>query len=526
MEENKKSENQRDELYKATWNIANNLRGSVDGWDFKSYVLVTLFYRYISENLTNDINNNQRLSEPNFDYTSISDERALKIKNEIIKRKGFFILPSQLFVNVRKNAAKDNHLNTTLEKVFKSIQDSAKDSSSWDNFNGLFDDFKVTDKRLGNNVETINKKLCLLLDCMGELKLASVDADLIDVFGDIYEYLMSMYASNAGKSGGEFFTPQEVSRLLMLLCIQNKKRVGRVYDPACGSGSLLLQAAKILGKENISGGLWGQEINLTTYNLCRINMFLHDINFSNFHIACGDTLKDPDSKSLKNKYDVIVSNPPYSIRWDGKSDPVLVNDVRFSPSGELAPESRADLAFVMHIVYLLDEGGTAAVVCFPGVLYRLRAEKKIREYLVNNNFVDAIIQLPSNLFFGTSIATYVMVLKKNKKSKDVLFINASDEFQKVGKKNKLSERNIQKIVQAFNERKDIEYFAKLVSFDQIKNEDYNLLTSIYLQSKIVKEEINIDELNCEIARVVENENKLRKEIDEIIAKMINNIRSD
>ena len=436
-----KKDQERDELHKAIWAIADELRGSVDGWDFKSYVLGMMFYRYISENLTNYINEGEiEAGNEGFDYAQLSDDEAEQAREDLVQTKGFFILPSELFCNVRKNAAADENLNMTLEAVFNHIEESAKGSESEDNFSGLFDDIDVNSNKLGATVAKRNANLVKLMDGIADMQLGNYKDHSIDAFGDAYEYLMSMYASNAGKSGGEFFTPQEVSELLTRIAVVGKTEVNKVYDPACGSGSLLLQAAKILGKENVRLGFFGQEINLTTYNLCRINMFLHDIDYDKFDIAHEDTLTHPQHLD-DEPFEVIVSNPPYSIKWEGDDNPVLINDPRFSPAGVLAPKSKADLAFIMHSLAWLASNGTAAIVCFPGIMYRGGAEKKIRQYLIDNNFIDCVIQLPSNLFYGTSIATCIMVLKRNKTDNRTLFIDASAECEKVTNNNKLREHH-------------------------------------------------------------------------------------
>lgn len=443
---NNKKEQEREELHKTIWKIANDLRGSVDGWDFKQYVLGLLFYRFISENIENYVNENQKKAGyKDFEYRNLSDEDALMGKDQILAEKGLFILPSELFCNVRKNAKNNDNLNVMIANVFEHIESSAKGTASEEDVKGLFDDFDVKGNKLGNTVEERNEKLVKMLDAIGGLKLGNYQDNTIDTFGDAYEFLMTMYASNAGKSGGEFFTPQEVGELLARIVIGDKKEVNKVYDPACGSGGLLLKFAKILGKENVRQGFFGQEINLTTYNLARINMFLHDINYNHFNIARGDTLIHPKHWD-DEPFDAIVSNPPYSIKWAGKSNPLLINDERYAPAGVLAPESKADLAFTMHMLSWLSPNGTAAIVEFPGVLYRSGAEQKIRKYMIDNNFVDTVIQLPSDLFFGTSIATCILVLKKNKKDNNILFVDASDEFVRNTNKNKLSDENINNIV--------------------------------------------------------------------------------
>lgn len=514
---NTTKEQERAELHRAIWQIANDLRGSVDGWDFKQYVLGILFYRFISENLANYINTDERRSgKKDFDYTTLSDKEAEFGRADTVKEKGFYILPSELFVNVRKNARNDANLNETLANVFNAIENSAKGSDSEDDLKGLFDDLDVNSNKLGNNVENRNKRLVKLLEAIGDLRLGDYSDNTIDAFGDAYEFLMTMYASNAGKSGGEFFTPQEVSELLAEITTVGKKEVNKVYDPCCGSGSLLLKFAKVLGKENVRQGFYGQEINITTYNLCRINMFLHDINYNNFDIAHGDTLTDPKHWD-DEPFDAIVSNPPYSINWEGDANPLMINDPRFSPAGVLAPKSKADLAFTMHMLSWLSTSGTAAIVEFPGVLYRGGAEAKIRKYLIDNNYIDAVIQLPSDLFFGTTIATCIVVLKKSKKDNKTLFIDASLEFVRGGNKNKFSEENRKKILNAFIERKDAEYFAKLVDNKTIAENDYNLAISSYVTGKDTREVVDITELNTEIARIVARQNELRTAIDKIVA---------
>ena len=513
---NNKKEYEREELHKTIWKIANELRGSVDGWDFKQYVLGFLFYRFISENLTNYINELE--PDDNFDYAMLSDDQAEYGRADTLKEKGFYILPSELFVNVRKRAKSDKDLNVTLNNIFNNIENSAKGTDSEDDMKGLFDDIDVNSNKLGNTVNERNNKLVKLLDAVGDLPLGNYHDNTIDVFGDAYEYLMTMYASNAGKSGGEFFTPQEVGELLARIVLIDKTEVNKVYDPSVGSGGLLLKFAKILGKENVKQGFFGQEINLTTYNLCRINMFLHDINYNKFNIARGDTLIDPKHWD-DEPFDAIVSNPPYSIKWEGKSNPLLINDERFAPAGILAPESKADLAFTMHMLSWLSAKGTAAIVEFPGVLYRGGAEGKIRKYLIDNNFVDTVIQLPSDLFFGTSIATCILVLKKNKTDNSILFIDASNEFVRNTNKNKLSDTNINNILSLLKNRVDVENKAIVVPNEEIAENDYNISVNSYLKSATDEVEIDIVELNKNIQEIVAKQSQVRKELDSIIQEL-------
>ena len=508
---------EREELHKSIWSIADDLRGAVDGWDFKSYILGIMFYRYISENLSNYINKNEIVAgNKDFDYANLDDKIAKTQKNELVNIKGFFILPSELFCNVAKNAMSDTeNLNETLEKVFKNIEDSAKGTKSESDFAGLFADIDVNSNKLGSTVEKRNKKLALILCKIADMKLGEYQNNSIDAFGDAYEYLMSMYASNAGKSGGEFFTPQEVSELLTRLALSDKKKINKIYDPACGSGSLLLQAIKIIGKDNIKQGFYGQEKNITTYNLCRINMFLHDVDFDKFDIACEDTLISPKHWD-DEPFDAIVSNPPYSIKWEGDDNTLLINDPRFSPAGVLAPKSKADLAFVMHSLAWLSTCGTAAIVCFPGIMYRGGAEQKIRKYLIDNNFVDAIIQLPDNLFFGTSIATCIMVLKKSKSDTSVVFIDATNECQKVTNNNKLSRENIMNIMNVYNDRKNIDHMVYVASYDEIKDNDYNMSVSTYVDKQDENDIVDIKKLNADLDDIVKNIDDLRLGINKII----------
>jgi len=514
-----KKEQEREELHRAIWAIADQLRGAVDGWDFKNYVLGTMFYRYISENLTAYINSGEtEAGNTDFDYARMLDKEAEEAHEDLVQEKGFFILPSELFCNVRARAMSDDNLNETLERVFRNIEESAMGSKSENSLAGLFDDFDVNSNKLGSTVAKRNERLAKLLDGVAAMNLGSVKDHDIDAFGDAYEYLMTMYASNAGKSGGEFFTPADVSELLTRLGTVGKKRLNKVYDPACGSGSLLLKAVQILGKDAVTTGFFGQEINITTYNLCRINMFLHDIGFDKFDLACEDTLTNPQHWD-DEPFELIVSNPPYSIKWAGDDNPLLINDQRFAPAGVLAPKSKADLAFIMHSLSWLASNGTAAIVCFPGIMYRGGAEQKIRKYLVDNNYVDCIIQLPSNLFFGTSIATCIMVMKKNKNDNKTLFIDASNECIKVTNNNKLTPANIERIVNIFANREEVKHFSHLSSYEEIAESNYNLSVSTYVETEDTREKVDIVKLNAEIEEIVMRGDELREAIRNIIEEI-------
>ena len=512
-------EAQRAELHRTIWRIATDLRGSVDGWDFKQYVLGLLFYRFISENLIAYLNEQERAGgDRHFEYSELGDRDAEPARREVVAEKGFFIAPSDLFVNVRERAHRDANLNETLHRVFSNIENSAVGTASEHDIKGLFDDLDVNSTKLGATVAKRNEKLVKLLDAIGDLGLGSFQENKIDAFGDAYEYLMTMYASSAGKSGGEFFTPQEVSELLARITLVGKTEVNKVYDPACGSGSLLLQFAKVLGKDKVRQGFFGQEINLTTYNLCRINMFLHDINFEKFDIAHGDTLLEPAHWD-DEPFEAIVSNPPYSTRWEGDANPLLITDPRYAPAGVLAPKSKADLAFTMHMLSWLAVNGTAAIVEFPGVLYRGGAEQKIRRYLVENNYVDAVIQLPPDLFFGTTIATCVIVLKKSKHDDAVLFIDASDRFTRSGNKNKLTEDDRVHVLDTYVTRADADHVARLVPAAEIAANGYNLSVSSWVEARDDREVVDIAELNARIAGIVARQAELRAAIDEIVADL-------
>ena len=512
---------ERAELHKTIWKIANDLRGSVDGWEFKAYVLGSIFYRFISENICDYIHAlMHEFGEHDFDYAAMSDSQAQNIRQKMVEEKGYFILPSQLFQNVVKKCEKDENLNEHLTAIFRSIEASAIGTASEDDLRGLFSDFSVDSQALGSTVIKRNQLLAKVLQTVAQMDLGSrYDDTQNDTFGDTYEFLMQMYASEAGKSGGEFFTPQQVSELLARLASWHNPGIQKVYDPACGSGSLLLKFAKTIGKENEHLKYYGQEVNPTTYNLCRINMFLHNVNFDNFDIRLEDTLLRPQHMQ-DAPFDAIVSNPPYSLKWDGKENPILMNDPRYAPAGVLAPKSAADLAFTMHMLWHLSERGTAAIVEFPGVLYRGGDEKKIRQYLIKNNYVDTVIQLPANLFFGVGIATCIIVLKKSAKTDSkVLFIDASKLFAKNGNKNLLLPEHQDKIMQLFQARTDEQYLAKLVSNDDIQENDSNLSVSSYVEQEDTREVINIEEVNSSLTSLIAEADKLNRRINDIVKEL-------
>ena len=508
---------QRAALQNQIWKIANDVRGSVDGWDFKQFVLGTLFYRFISENFTNYI----EAGDESINYAQLSDEVITpEIKDDAIKTKGYFIYPSQLFVNIAKNANNNPNLNTDLKAIFDAIESSANGYPSEEDIKGLFADFDTTSSRLGNNVENKNARLAAVIKGVEQLDFGKFEDNQIDLFGDAYEFLIGNYAANAGKSGGEFFTPQHVSKLIAQLAMHGQKSVNKIYDPAAGSGSLLLQAKKHFDNHIIEEGFYGQEVNHTTYNLARMNMFLHNINYDKFHIVLGDTLRDPQLMDEK-PFDAIVSNPPYSIPWIGSDDPTLINDDRFAPAGVLAPKSKADFAFVLHALHYLSSKGRAAIVCFPGIFYRGGAEQKIRKYLVDNNFVETVIALAPNLFYGTSIAVNILVLSKHKTDTKTQFIDVTGEdfFKKVTNNNLLEDEHIDKIMAMFDSKAEVPHVATTVDNAKIAENDYNLSVSSYVEAKDKREKINIEELNAEISKTVEKINILRANIDKIIKEI-------
>lgn len=508
---------QRAELQSKIWKIADDVRGTIDGWDFKQYVLGTLFYRFISENFSSHMEN----GEEGYHYETYDDSELTteSVHNAIIE-KGYFIYPSQLFSNVAKTASTNENLNTDLKKIFDAIESSANNYDSEDDIKGLFADFDTTSNRLGNTVAEKNNQLSAVIKGVAELDFGNFEENQIDLFGDAYEFLISNYAANAGKSGGEFFTPQSVSKLISQLAIHGQDEINKIYDPAAGSGSLLLQAKKQFEEHIIQDGFYGQEINHTTYNLARMNMFLHNVNYDKFNITLGNTLLDPKFSDEK-PFDAIVSNPPYSIKWIGSDDPTLINDERFAPASVLAPKSKADFAFIMHALSYLSSKGRAAIVCFPGIFYRGGAEQKIRKYLIDNNYIETVISLAPNLFFGTQIAVNILVLSKHKEEATTQFIDVSGEdfFKKETNNNILTDAHINRILEIFEKKEDIEYVAKTVENSKIAEENYTLSVSSYVEAKDTREVIDITLLNVELKKIVSKIDALRSEIDQIVVEI-------
>ncbi|AIQ50626.1 type I restriction-modification system subunit M [Paenibacillus sp. FSL R7-0331] len=508
---------QRKELQNQIWKIANEVRGSVDGWDFKQYVLGTLFYRFISENFARYIEG----GDESINYSILEDDILTEeIRKDAILTKGYFIYPSQLFSRIAEKANTNESLNTDLATIFSDIQASANGYPSELDIKGLFADFDTTSNRLGNTVKEKNSRLAAVIKGVAGLDFGHFEESQIDLFGDAYEYLISNYAANAGKSGGEFFTPQSVSKLIAQLAIHKQTTINKIYDPAAGSGSLLLQAKRQFDAHVIEEGFYGQEINHTTYNLARMNMFLHNINYDKFNIALGNTLLDPQFGDEK-PFDAIVSNPPYSVNWIGSDDPTLINDERFAPAGVLAPKSKADFAFVLHALSYLSSKGRAAIVCFPGIFYRGGVEQKIRKYLIDNNFVETVISLAPNLFYGTSIAVNILVLSKHKTDNKTQFIDASgiDFYKKGINNNVLTDEHIEKIISMFDSKEEVEHTAKSIDYDEIVQKEYNLSVSSYIVAKDTSEVVDIDELNEVIKKTVAKIDQLRAEIDKVVEEI-------
>ncbi|QCZ36599.1 type I restriction-modification system subunit M [Mycoplasma nasistruthionis] len=515
------------ELRKAVMAIANKNRGKLNSYEFAPYVFGALFYRFLSTKITNYINEQEQdVQNYNYelDFETFSDENISN--NSDIKETvkyiaddlGYFIKPSDLFNNVLKKVDTNENLNQDLRRIFVSIVESSKGKDSEEDFEGLFDTFDFNKSALGNNLSEKNEFFAYILKEINNIPIDSVEDSGIDVFGEVYEYLISAYGNDSNREAGAYFTPETVSVLLSKIVTNGKTEIDSIYDPTCGTGSLLLQTRKIHGEGFVKNGYFGQEIKNESYNLARMNMFLHDLNFTEFKIRLGDTLKEP--YFVNQKFEAVVSNPPYSLKWNLDKNPVLLQDERFQNAGVLAPSSKADLAFVLHSLHYLSAKGVAAIVCFPGVFHRGGAEQKIRQYLVENNYIDTIIELPQNLFFGTGISTYILVMKKNKQNdRNIMFINASKLFKKEGKHNILTDENIAQIIDLFSSRKEEQYLSKIVTPDEIKENNYNLSVSNYVEIENTKPVIDIKELNAKIKATSKKINELRAEIDQIIEEL-------
>ncbi len=485
-------------LEQQLWNIANTLRGKMDADEFRDYILGFIFYKYLSEKMEDYAN--EILEEDGIFYTSLDEnseqgkEYLEAIKEEAIEKLGYFLKPSELFSAVAKrgNQENNNFILEDLTQILRSIEQSTMGHESEDDFEHLFEDLDLTSTKLGKTEEAKNTLISKVLAHLDNINFELKNHDR-DVLGDAYEYLISKFAAGAGKKAGEFYTPQQVSKILAKIVTNKKTKLKSVYDPTCGSGSLLLRVAKEV--KDVSA-FYGQELNRTTYNLARMNMIMHDVHYRKFDIKQEDTLENP--QHMDKRFEAIVANPPFSAHWS--ANPLHMSDDRFSQYGKLAPKSKADFAFVQHMIYHLDENGTMAIVLPHGVLFRGAAEGHIRKYLIEDkNYLDAVIGLPANIFYGTSIPTCILVFKKCREDSDnVLFIDASNEFEKAKNQNYLSDKNIEKIISTFKERKEIKKYSYLATLQEIKENDYNLNIPRYVDTFEEEEPVDLDKVTSSL----------------------------
>lgn len=501
-------EGNKQQLEQKLWAIADILRGSMDANEYKNYILGFIFYKYLSEKIVTFLNKELEQDELTFKQAYKTDDEYKEIlEEESVESLGYFLEPKYLFETIVEKAKINEFILEDLERALKKIGDSAAGSESEDDFENLFEDVDLKSSKLGKTPDEKNKKISEVI-----LKLSEIDFKLEDterdILGDAYEYLIGQFASSAGKKAGEFYTPQEVSKILAKIVTTGKTKIKKAYDPTCGSGSLLLR----ISKEAKVADFYGQELNQTTYNLARMNMILHDIPFDDFDIKRGDSLEHP--QHIDMQFDAIVANPPFSAKWS--SDKKFNEDPRFSEYGKLAPKSKADYAFVQHMIYHLSEDGCMAVVLPHGALFRGAAEEKIRTHLIKNkNYIDAIIGLPANIFYGTSIPTLIMVLKKCRNNEDdILFIDASQEYEKIKNQNKLRPEDIEKIVTTYKNREEIEKYSHKATIEEIEENDYNLNIPRYVDTFEEEEPIDLDEVVREIRKIDEE----MKEVDAKIIK--------
>ena len=503
-EENKKA------LEQQLWNIANELRGKMDADEFRDYILGFIFYKYLSEKIENFTN--ELLKEDGITFTSLDsnnpehEEILNSLKDDCVQQLGYFLKPNELFSAMAKKGNSDNNnfILDDLTQVLRHIESSTMGTESEDDFEHLFEDLDLTSTKLGRTEEAKNKLIAKVLYHLDNINFELKNHDR-DVLGDAYEYLIGQFAAGAGKKAGEFYTPQEVSKILAKLVTVGKTRLKSVYDATCGSGSLLLRVAKEV--EDVSN-FYGQELNRTTYNLARMNMIMHDVHYRKFDIKQEDTLEHP--QHLEHRFEAIVANPPFSANWS--ANPLHLNDDRFSQYGKLAPSSKADFAFIQHMIYHLDDNGTMAIVLPHGVLFRGGAEGHIRQYLIEDrNYLDAVIGLPSNIFYGTSIPTCILVFKKCREHSDnILFIDASNDYEKAKNQNYLTNENIEKIIDTYANRKEIEKYSHLASMDEIKENDYNLNIPRYVDTFEEEETIDLEKVSSEL-KALEIEMKITDE---------------
>ena len=507
------SEKEKQLLKIQLWNIANELRGKMNADEFRVYILGFIFYKYLSEKMQSYAD--ELLEADDIKYVELTDEETIKyVKEEAVENIGFALGAGELFTNIAKKGEKTFILDD-LEQIFRNIENSTIGADSEENFDDLFRDIDLTDKKLGNTANQRNELVSKILNHLDKIEF-DVDNTNTDILGDAYEYLIAQFASGAGKKAGEFYTPQEVSTLLSKIVTMDKTKIKNVYDPTCGSGSLLLRVKKEMDKDH-KIDIYGQELNRTTYNLSRMNMIMHDVRHDNFDIKQEDTLEAP--QHLDKKFEAIVANPPFSQRWNANS--LKLNDDRFSQYGALAPKSKADFAFIQHMIYQLDDNGTIAVVVPHGILFRGSSEGVIRKYLIKNkNYLDAIIGLPKNIFYGTSIPTCIMVFKKCRvHSNNIFFIDASQEFEKQKNQNYLTNKHINKIIDTLKSRKNIDKYSYVASLEEIEENDYNLNIPRYVDTFEEEEPIDLETVSSELKKL----NKEMKSTDKEIAKFCNEL---
>ena len=491
------------------WEVANKLRGNMTAGDFMYFTLGFIFYKYLSEKI--ELYIDDQLSEDKLTFKQAWASKDTELKAEIkricMDELGYFIEPEFLYSSIITSISHKENILPQLERSLKKIEDSTIGHDSGDDFGGLFSDIDLASPKLGKTADDKNKLVSDVLVALNGIDFGLNDAQDIDILGDAYEYMIGQFAAGAGKKAGEFYTPQEVSQILSEIVITGKTRLKTVYDPTCGSGSLLLRTARSGNADE----LFGQEKNPTTFNLARMNMLLHGVKYKDFDIQNGDTLEKDEFGD--RQFDAVVANPPFSAEWT--ADSKFNNDDRFSKAGVLAPKSKADYAFILHMIYHLNDGGTMACVAPHGVLFRGAAEGKIRQFLIEKkNYIDAIIGLPANIFYGTSIPTCILVMKKCRKEDDnILFIDASKEFEKVKTQNKLRQEHIEKIVSTYRERKEIEKYSHCASLKEIKDNDYNLNIPRYVDTYEEEEEIDIKAVMSEIKELESKRAELDAQID-------------
>ncbi|MCO4097054.1 type I restriction-modification system subunit M [Macrococcoides canis] len=501
-----KQKQQQAELHKKLWSIANDLRGNMDASEFRNYILGLIFYRFLSEKTEEQVSHLLKEDDISYQDAWENEEYQEAITEELVARIGFVIEPQYLYSKMITDIVANDFDIEQLSAAINKVEESTLGTDAQEDFDNLFADMDLTSSRLGNNVSARTKLISKVMMNLSELPFVHSELE-IDMLGDAYEYMIGQFAATAGKKAGEFYTPQQVSKILAKIVTQDKKDLKSVYDPTCGSGSLLLR----VGKEANVRSYYGQEYNNTTYNLARMNMLLHDVNFNQFTIYNGDTLEDPAIK--EEKFEAVVANPPYSAKWS--ADAKFLDDERFSNYGKLAPKSKADFAFVQHMIYHLDDNGTMAVVLPHGVLFRGAAEGVIRKYLIEEkNYLDTVIGLPGNIFYGTSIPTCILVFKKCRQAEDnVLFIDASEEFEKGKNQNNLTDEHVEKILNTYQSRETIDRYSYAATLEEIKENDYNLNIPRYVDTFIEEEPVDLDKVQAEIAEIDKEMAVLEEEIN-------------